>query len=75
MHGLRSLAWPYALIMLLNALGHTIGTILGHTVASVTFPRPAPGFYSSPLLFAASVWLMLRLRRTARVDFQLPTGV
>jgi hypothetical protein len=74
MRGLRPLAWTYAVIMFLNGLGHTIGTIVGHTVAAVTFPRPAPGFYSSPLLFAASLWLMFRLRRTARVDFQLPTG-
>jgi hypothetical protein len=74
MRGLRPLAWAYAVIMFLNGLGHTIGTILGHTVASVTFPRPAPGFYSSPFLFGASLWLMVRLRRTARVDFQLPTG-
>src|SRR5271165_1395443 len=66
MSGLRPVAWAYAVIMFLNGLGHT--------VASVTFPRPAPGFYSSPLLFAASMWLMVRLRRTARVDFQLPTG-
>jgi hypothetical protein len=75
MHGLRPLAWAFAIIMFLNALGHTIGTILGHTVAAVTFPRPAPGFYSSPLLFIASLWLRVRLRRTARVDFQLLTGV
>jgi hypothetical protein len=74
MPGLRPLAWLYAVLMFLNGLGHTLFTILGHTVASVTFPRPAPGFYSSPLLLAASVWLMVRLRRTARVDFQLPTG-
>jgi hypothetical protein len=74
MHGLRSLAWIFAVIMLLNGLGHTLFTILGHTVAAVTFPRPAPGFYSSPFLFVASLWLMLRLRRTARVDLQLPTG-
>jgi hypothetical protein len=74
MRGLRPLAWAYAVIMFLNGMGHTFGTFLGHTVASVTFPRPAPGFYSSPLLLAASVWLMVRLRRTARVDFQLPTG-
>ena len=74
MRGLRPLAWAYAVIMFLNGMGHTIGTILGHTVAGVTFSRPAPGFYTSPLLFAASVWLMVRLRRTARVDFQLPTG-
>ena len=64
--GLRPFAWIYAVIHLLNALGHTLGTIYGHTVASVTFPRPAPGFYSSPLLFIASIWLMVRLWRTAR---------
>ena len=74
MRGLRPLAWFYAVIMFLNGLGHTLFSILGHTVAAVTFPRPAPGFYSSPVLFVASLWLMFRLRRTARVDFQLPTG-
>jgi hypothetical protein len=74
MHGLRPLAWFYAVIMFLNGLGHTLFSILGHTVSSVTFPRPAPGFYSSPFLFAASLWLMVRLRRTAGVEFQLPTG-
>jgi hypothetical protein len=72
MRGLRPVAWTYAVIMFLNGLGHTIGTILGHTVAAVTFPRPAPGFYSSPFLFVTSLLLMLRLQRTARVDFQLP---
>jgi hypothetical protein len=74
MRGLRPLAWFYAVVMFLNGMGHTLFSILGHTVPAVTFPRPAPGFYSSPLLFAASVWLMLRLRRTAGADFQLPTG-
>ena len=57
-------AWLYAVTHLFNAIGHTVGTILGHTVAGVTFPRPAPGFYSSPLLVIGSVWLMLRLRQT-----------
>ena len=61
---LRPLAWLYAAIQISNAMGHTIGTILGHTVASVTFPRPAPGFYSSPLLLIGSIWLMVRLRQT-----------
>jgi len=74
MRGLRPLAWFFAVIMLLNGIGHTWFTILGHTVAAVTFRRPAPGFYSSPFLIVASLWLMYRLRRTARVDFQLPTG-
>ncbi|MFZ0771356.1 MAG: hypothetical protein WCA49_17050 [Candidatus Sulfotelmatobacter sp.] len=75
MRGLRPLAWVFALLMFLNGMGHTLFSVLGHTVAAVTFPRPAPGFYSSPFLLVASVWLMARLRRTGRVDFQLPTGV
>ena len=62
---IRYLAWPLAVIMLLNALGHTLGTILGHTVPSVQFARPMPGFYSSPLLAAASLFLMWSLRKTA----------
>jgi hypothetical protein len=48
-----------------NGLGHTVATILGHTVPEVRFARPAPGFYSSPLLIAAAVWLIVELRRTA----------
>jgi hypothetical protein len=61
---LRPLAWFYALLMFLNGVGHTVFTLLGRTLSSVTFSRPAPGFYSSPLLFAGSVWLMMQLRRT-----------
>ena len=49
---------------ILNALGHMLGTILGHTVGSVQFARPAPGFYSSPLLFAVAVYGLVQLRRT-----------
>ncbi len=71
---MRPLAWLYAVIHLLNAMGHTLGTILGHTVASVAFPRPAPGFYSSPLLFIASIWLMVRLWRTAASGFRRPAS-
>jgi hypothetical protein len=67
---MRPLAWLYAVIHFSNAIGHTLGTILGHTVASVTFPRPAPGFYSSPLLLIGSVWLMVRLRKTAASGFR-----
>jgi hypothetical protein len=62
---LRPLAWFYALIMFFNGMGHTVFTILGRTVASVTFPRPAPGFYSSPFLFVGSGWLIMRLWKTA----------
>lgn len=63
---LRPLAWIFAAIMLLNSLGHTLATVLGRTVESVTFSRPAPGLYSSPLLLVASLWMMLRLRATAQ---------
>jgi hypothetical protein len=65
---MRPLAWFYAVLQFFNAVGHTLGTILGHTVGSVTFPRPAPGFYSSPLLLIGSVWLMARLRKRARLE-------
>ena len=62
---LRPVAWFYALIMFFNGIGHTLVTILGHTVGGVTVARPAPGFYSSPFLFIGSVWLMARLWNTA----------
>ncbi|HVN22272.1 MAG TPA: hypothetical protein VMU05_26025 [Dongiaceae bacterium] len=61
---LRPLAWFYALLMFFNGMGHTLFTALGHTVRSVTFARPAPGFFSSPLLFVGSVWLLHRLWHT-----------
>src|SRR3954467_10155974 len=62
---LRPLAWIYALIMFFNGIGHTAVTIVGHTLASIPVPRPAPGFYSSPFMFVGSVWLMTRLWNTA----------
>ena len=40
---LRPFAWFYAAIMFLNGMGHTLFTLRGHTVGSVTFPRPVPG--------------------------------
>jgi hypothetical protein len=61
---LRALAWLFAGVMLLNGLGHTIFKVLGRTVASVQFQRPAPGFYSSPLLLLTSIYLFIRLRAT-----------
>ena len=64
---LRPLAYFFAGVMLLNGMGHTLFTILGRTVSSVQFPRPAPGFYSSPFLLAASLYLFLRLRQTAAI--------
>lgn len=48
---MRILALPYGVIMLLNGLGH-IGS-------SIYMGRFMPGVYSSPLLLAASVFLLL----------------
>ena len=62
---LRPLAYVFAVVMLLNGIGHTLGTIFGHTLPSITFPRPMPGFYSSPFLLAASVNMIVQLRRSA----------
>lgn len=59
---LRPGAYFFAVIMLFNGLGHTVFTIFGQTVSLVHFARPAPGFYSSPLLLAASIYLLWRLR-------------
>jgi hypothetical protein len=70
--GLRPLAYFFAGVMLLNGLGHTLFTILGHTVPSITFRRPAPGFYSSPLLLVASVYLFARLRATRATHIGKP---
>ena len=67
MRALRPVAYFYAGVMLLNGLGHTLFTILGRTVATVQFSRPAPGFYSSPFLLAASLYMFLRLRHTAGI--------
>ena len=64
--GLRPLAWFYAILHFFNATGHTVATILGHTLPSITFPRPAPGFYSSPLLYIGSIWLLVRLVHTGK---------
>ncbi len=52
--GARAMVWlsyPYGALMLLNGLGHSLG--------SVYFGRLLPGVYSSPLLLAASVWLLI----------------
>lgn len=63
---LRAVAWVFAVMMLGNGLGHVIATIAGRTVESVRFARPAPGFYSSPLLIAAAAWMVAELARTWR---------
>lgn len=61
---IRPIAYVVSVVMLLNAMGHTLATILGRTFESVHFARPAPGFYSSPVLVAASIYLLIQLRRT-----------
>ena len=63
---MRPIAYGFAIMMFANGMGHTLGTIFGRTVASVHFPRPMPGFYSSPLLLAGSLYLLLELKRTRR---------
>lgn len=62
---IRPIAYVLAVIMIANGVGHITFSILGRTVETVHFARPAPGFYSSPLLLAASIYLLVRLRRTA----------
>jgi hypothetical protein len=64
---LRPVAYFFAGIMLLNGVGHIFFTVLGHTVPSVSFEGTAPGFYSSPLLLAASIYLLVRLRRSGKL--------
>ncbi len=45
----------YAGLMAANGLFHTVG--------SLALGRPLPGVYSSPLLVAAAVWLLVAARR------------
>jgi hypothetical protein len=61
---IRPLGYFAAVVQILNAFGHIIGTILGRTVESVHFPRPAPGFYSSPLLLIGSAYLLYALAQS-----------
>lgn len=64
---LRPIAYAFAAVMLLNGVGQTLGTIFGRTVSLIHFARPMPGFYSSPTLLAASIYMLFRLRAPARV--------
>src|SRR5438128_3217901 len=61
---IRPLFYFFAVLTIANGLGHSAGTILGHSVSSIRFARPMPGFYSSPLLLTASVYALVQLRRT-----------
>jgi multisubunit Na+/H+ antiporter MnhE subunit len=64
---IRPVFYFFAIVMLFNGLGHSFFTVLGHTVSSVRFPRPAPGFYSSPFLLVTSIYALVQLRRTRGV--------
>ena len=63
---IRPLAVVLSIVMIANGLQHIVGTILGRTVGSVEFPRPMPGFYSSPVLIGASIYLLVQLARNRR---------
>ena len=63
---LRPLAYVFAGVHFLNGIGHILATMHGGTVPSVRFNGVAPGFYTAPLLIAASTYLFWTLRRTGR---------
>ncbi|MGH9702004.1 MAG: hypothetical protein ACRD4K_01410 [Candidatus Acidiferrales bacterium] len=65
---IRPLAYFFAILMIANGLGHVAGTIMGRTAANIYFQRPMPGFYSSPFLLAASVYLLIQLKRTSKLN-------
>ncbi len=52
------LAYPLGLIMVLNGVGHVVGTVY--------MGRAMPGVYSSPLLLVAAPLLLIQARRVAR---------
>ena len=51
---LRVAAYPYAVIMFLNGVGHLVG--------SMYLDRWAPGATTAPLLIVASIWLIVCAR-------------
>ena len=55
---MRPLGYIFAAIMFANGVTHILGTILGRTVGNIRFPRPMPGFYSSPFMLLASLYLL-----------------
>jgi len=63
---LRPLAYLFAGLMIVNALGHAAGA-MGARWLPVPPPRLMPGLVSSPLLLAGSIYLLWQLRaRPAR---------
>lgn len=62
---LRPIAYFLSAIMLLRGCASILATARGRTVPSVHFTGMAPGTYTSPLLLAASIYLLRRLRSSA----------
>lgn len=62
---LRPLGYFFAALALLESLGQLLLTMRGHTSGSVHFDGASPGFYTAPLLFVFSVYLIRNLRRSA----------
>lgn len=58
---MRPIGFVFAAVMFANGLVHIGATVRGRTVASLRFPRPLPGFYSSPLMILASLYLLCQL--------------
>jgi hypothetical protein len=54
-----------AAAMAFNAFWHMALTVAGKTPTGMEFTRPMPGFWSSPLLLAASIWLWREARRAS----------
>ncbi|HKR86201.1 MAG TPA: hypothetical protein VJS37_18710 [Terriglobales bacterium] len=64
---MRPVIYFSALVLCIaNARGHTLATIFGRTVSTVHFPRPAPGFISSPMLLLAGIYALVQLRRNRK---------
>src|SRR5262249_6231753 len=62
----RPVAYVVSVLMIANGLNHFASTILGRTGESVQFPRPMPGFYASPTMTAAAIYVLVQLRNTKR---------
>jgi hypothetical protein len=60
----RPLGYLFVGLQLLNGLGHIVETLLGHSVPSVAFDGPSPGFYTAPLLVVFSLFLFWSLRKS-----------
>lgn len=64
---LRIAAYPFAVIMLLNGIGHLVG--------SVFLGRWAPGATTGPLLIISSLWLLARARELEPPRAQTRLGI